>query len=201
MISLHYIWICIWSSDYGAATMGQNVSGLDPQQLEDYQDCTFFTSKEILHVHKRFQSLRKPGNTGERLSMDEILQLDELKANPFRERICKVFSEDHSGNLSFEDFLDCMSVFSEGATRDVKASYAFRIYDFDGDGYLDKQDLLETLKLLCGENELRNTEMEQVADKILEEADLDRDARLSYVEFEHVISRSPDFINTFRIRI
>ena len=32
------------------------------------------------------------------------------------------------GQLGFEDFLDMMSVFSEGATRDVKASYAFRIY-------------------------------------------------------------------------
>lgn len=52
--------------------------------------------------------------------------------NPFRERICKVFSEDNSGDMSFEDFLDMMSVFSEGATRDVKASYAFRIY---GKGY------------------------------------------------------------------
>lgn len=45
------------------------------------------------------------------------------------------------------------------------------------------------------------TETELVADKILEEADLDGDHRLSYVEFEHIISRAPDFINTFRIRI
>ena len=33
------------------------------------------------------------------------------------------------------------------------------------------------------------------------QADLDGDHRLSYVEFEHVISRAPDFVNTFRIRI
>ena len=50
------------------------------------------------------------------------------QVNPFRVRICKVFSEDGQGRMSFEDFLDCMSVFSEGATRDVKASYAFRLY-------------------------------------------------------------------------
>lgn len=30
--------------------------------------------------------------------------------------------------MMFEDFLDMCSVFSEGATRDVKSSYAFRIY-------------------------------------------------------------------------
>lgn len=49
-------------------------------------------------------------------------------------RMCEVFSIDGSGAMTFEDFLDLMSVFSEGATRDVKASYAFRIYDFDSDG-------------------------------------------------------------------
>ena len=46
--------------------------------------------------------------------------------NPFRKRIVQVFSDE--GSMGFEDFLDMMSVFSEGATRDVKASYAFRIY-------------------------------------------------------------------------
>lgn len=56
-------------------------------------------------------------------------------------------------------------------------------------------------KCLCGQEELKPSEMEVIGDKILEEADLDGDHRLSYVEFEHVISRAPDFINTFRIRI
>lgn len=45
----------------------------------------------------------------------------------------------------------------------------FTCQDFDGDGYLDKQDLLETIKLLCGEDELKTNEMELVSDKILEE--------------------------------
>ena len=41
--------------------------------------------------------------------------------------IIDIFFSDE-GQMGFEDFLDMMSVFSEGATRDVKASYAFRIY-------------------------------------------------------------------------
>lgn len=60
------------------------------------------------------------------------MEMAELKQNPFAERICTVFSQQQEGEttktISFEDFLDMMSVFSEGATRDVKASYAFRIY-------------------------------------------------------------------------
>lgn len=37
--------------------------------------------------------------------------------------------------------------------------------------------------------------------QIIEEADLDGDDQISYAEFEHVVSRSPDFIRTFHIRI
>jgi len=48
--------------------------------------------------------------------------------NPFRERMCQVFSEDGSGDMSFDDFLDMFSVFSEAAPRDIKCAYAFKIY-------------------------------------------------------------------------
>lgn len=51
-----------------------------------------------------------------------------VQENPFRRRICEVFSEDGTGDMCFEDFLDMFSVFSEQATRDVKSVYAFKIY-------------------------------------------------------------------------
>ena len=44
-------------------------------------------------------------------------------------------------------------------------------------------------------------QVDQVVTQILSEADLDGDEKLSYVEFEHIVSRAPDFSNTFRIRI
>lgn len=58
----------------------------------------------------------------------------------FAERVCESFSKDGYGNLNFEEFLDCLSVFSEHAPRDLKIYYAFRIYDYDGDevSYADK---------------------------------------------------------------
>jgi Ca2+-binding EF-hand superfamily protein len=49
-----------------------------------------------------------------------------------------VFSSESDGSLSFEDFLDLYSTFSEQATRDVKTTFAFKIYDFDNDGLVGK---------------------------------------------------------------
>ena len=48
--------------------------------------------------------------------------------NPFKKRICQVFSHDGSGNMTFDDFLDMLNVFSENAPRDLKVYYAFKIY-------------------------------------------------------------------------
>ena len=51
-----------------------------------------------------------------------------MQVNPFKDRICQVFSSSHDGNMTFEDFLDMMSVFSDNAPKGVKVEYAFRIY-------------------------------------------------------------------------
>lgn len=67
-----------------------------------------------------------------RVSLEQILSLPELKANPFKERICRVFSTSPTrDSLSFEDFLDLLSVFSDTATPDIKSHYAFRIFGKD----------------------------------------------------------------------
>lgn len=138
-----------------------------------------------------------------RVSLEQILSLPELKANPFKERICKVFSTSPSrDSLSFEDFLDLLSVFSDTATPDIKSHYAFRIFDFDDDGTLNREDLSQLVNCLTGESEdtrLSASEMKQLIDNILEESDIDRDGTINLSEFQHVISRSPDFASSFKI--
>lgn len=125
--------------------------------------------------------------------MNKILQYPELRVNPFGDRICKVFSSDCSGDCTFEDFLDLMSVFSDSSPKAVKAEHAFRIFDFDGDDMLGINDLKQVVERLVGSNELSNDEMKLLIQNILEEADLDDDGALSFAEFEHIIEKSSDF--------
>ncbi|XP_074640626.1 calcium and integrin-binding family member 2-like [Tubulanus polymorphus] len=185
--------------------MGSGQSVFTDKELEDYQELTYFTKKEILHVHKRFQQLSPEEveeNKNAKLSCTLIKNnLAELKVNPFKDRICKVFSSSGDGDLTFEDFLDMMSVFSESAPRNVKVEYAFRIYDFDEDDMISENDLREVINRLTGETQLPPADMNQLISNIFDEADLDEDSMLSFAEFEHVISKAPDFVNSFRIRL
>ncbi|KAK1798229.1 hypothetical protein P4O66_006634, partial [Electrophorus voltai] len=150
-----------------------------------------------------------------------ITTMPELKENPFRQRIVETFSEDGSGDLSFSDFVDMFSILSEMAPLDLKITYAFKIYgqessccavlwelvffkfvcftpplvllDFNMDGFLCEQDVEEVVHRLTGE-ELKPEERKLVSHRVMEEADLDGDGKLSLTDFENMISKAPDFI-------
>jgi hypothetical protein len=65
--------------------------------------------------------------------VSKINSFDLLQVNPLRDRIVKVFSSKKDDTLSFEDFLNMMSVFSEAAPVSVKCCYAFEIYGMHTD--------------------------------------------------------------------
>ncbi|XP_067824750.1 uncharacterized protein [Heptranchias perlo] len=119
--------------------------------------------------------------------------MPELKDNPFCQRIAEVFSEDSEGNMTLDDFLDMFSVLSEMAPRDLKACYAFKIYDFNNDNFICKSDLEKTLNKVT-RNELSPEEVRLVCEKVLDEADLDNDGKLSLEDFQHMILSAPDFL-------
>ncbi|KAG0714646.1 Calcium and integrin-binding protein 1 [Chionoecetes opilio] len=207
--------------------MGQGNSQFTEAELQEYQVTTRGHNTTTIHrsiqvttrvtthpqyidhtsAHKRFKNLalEKVGhNRNAKLPMDKLLTLPELRANPFCERMCLIFSSTKDGDCTFEDFLDMMSVFSEAAPKSVKAEYAFRIFDFDGDDYLGRGDLEETITKLVSPQRFSPGDMEASAstkgwkycalvNRVLEEADLDDDGMLAFAEFEHVISKSPDF--------
>ena len=62
----------------------------------------------------------------------ETARVDELRCNPFSARIVYLFSEDGSGELTFQKFINMMSVFSGRTSRQTKAVWAFALWDFDG---------------------------------------------------------------------
>uniref|UniRef100_A0A663DVP0 EF-hand domain-containing protein n=3 Tax=Accipitrinae TaxID=8955 RepID=A0A663DVP0_AQUCH len=41
--------------------------------------------------------------------------------------------------------------------------------------------------------------MEQLIQNILEESDIDKDGTINLAEFQHIVSRSPDFASSFKI--
>lgn len=65
--------------------------------------------------------------------------------------------------------------------------------DFNRDNFICKEDLQKTLNKLT-KGELTAEEVTLVCDKAIEEADLDGDNKLSFADFENMISKAPDFL-------
>ncbi|XP_046861191.1 calcium and integrin-binding family member 4-like [Xenia sp. Carnegie-2017] len=184
--------------------MGAQQSEFSAEELEEYEELTYLTKHEIIRAHECFKKLDKDAverNRNARLTSDKILEFPELKVNPFKDRICKVFSSTDDGALTFEDFLNMMSVFSEAAPMTLKIQYAFLIYDFNDDHYICKEDMKILMRKLAGENEMSEKNIDNAISEILHEADLDGDDQLSFAEFENVMSKAPDFLRGFRIRL
>jgi serine/threonine-protein phosphatase 2B regulatory subunit len=69
--------------------------------------------------------------------------------------------------------------------------FAFQIYDMDGDGYISNGELFQVLKMMVGDN-LNEVQLQQIVDKTILEADIDRDGKISYEEFRQMISNTEE---------
>lgn len=65
--------------------------------------------------------------------------------------------------------------------------------DFDGDDMLGIRDLRQVADRLTAPQRLSESDVQQLLQNILEEADLDDDGALSFAEFEHIIDKNSDF--------
>jgi Ca2+-binding EF-hand superfamily protein len=93
------------------------------------------------------------------------------------------------------------SALSEYASRNVKTTYAFRIYDFDGDGVVGKEDIRQAVDRLVFDEDKHLTKSENlcVIENMLKEADNDEDGALGFPEFQQAMNKSPDFLFNFKM--
>lgn len=128
-----------------------------PEEVKRYSQCTYMTEKEINKLYAIFANLGKGrvnqyyGDIITRLSFETIQSLPELVVCPFAERLCEVFCTDPKRKgLDFEDFLNMMSAFGHRAPWNLKAAYAFQIFDYNEDLAICASDIELTINYLTG---------------------------------------------------
>ena len=82
---------------------------------------------------------------------------------------------------------------------------AFRMFDFDQNGYLTVSDLNELLMTIATPKGkpclMKKAEIESVCERVMRDCDIDGNGRLSYAEFAKVVNRMPDFTAKFKVNI
>ena len=111
-----------------------------------------------------------------------------LTPTPFYSMIA-IFDEDGGGDVDFQEFVSGLSAFSSKGNKEEKLRFAFKVYDIDRDGYISNGELFIVLKMMVGSN-LKDMQLQQIVDKTIMEADLDKDGKISFEEFTRMVENT-----------
>lgn len=176
--------------------MGSRTSSLlQQEEIEEIQQETGFSPKQIVRLYSRFTNLDKSDRG--MLRVEDLYRIPELVINPLGERIIQTFFLE-SDQINFRQFMKTLGLFRPYKkhygpeainTREKKLKFAFQMYDVDNDGSIARDELLVLLHMMVGSN-ITEEQLGAIADRTLLEADLDEDGQISFEEFIKALEKS-----------
>ena len=94
---------------------------------------------------------------------------------------------DMNGDDEIDEYeLTCALAMIVHSSLDLRSEFIFKLYDFDSNNYLTRDELLFLVRSisLANNSPIVNVQIEEKVDSIIKEADLDMDKRLSLREFQ-----------------
>jgi serine/threonine-protein phosphatase 2B regulatory subunit len=155
---------------------------------------TNFTREEIQELHKRFGQLSNSQTEDNLIDVKEFQTALCIKSTGLAQRIFSAFDVDGSRQIDFREFVKGLSALSPRAALEEKASFCFRIYDIDKNGFIEKAELKEVLRFSLGQSdgiELADEQLDKVIDATYRKIDVNDDGRISFPEFLQEARRSP----------
>uniref|UniRef100_A0A8I5NGK6 Calcineurin like EF-hand protein 2 n=2 Tax=Cercopithecinae TaxID=9528 RepID=A0A8I5NGK6_PAPAN len=173
------------------------VSGAGPRRVTHHPFLLPAVSQaSLLRLHHRFRALDR--NKKGYLSRMDLQQIGALAVNPLGDRIIESFFPDGSQQVDFPGFVRVLAHFRPVEDEDTetqdpkkpeplnsrrnKLHYAFQLYDLDRDGKISRHEMLQVLRLMVGV-QVTEEQLENIADRTVQEADEDGDGAVSFVEF------------------
>jgi Ca2+-binding EF-hand superfamily protein len=165
--------------------------------MSDLENSTAFTADEIREYYRAFIKDCPGGSLT--MTLDDLISVyakifPEGDASKFAVHIFNQFDADHSGRIDFREFLSALSIQLKG-TLEEKLEWAFNLYDLDGTGFIERNELVEIARTMHAQKghvlELdEKASPQQIADYIMQRADTDKDNKLSKKEFVDAVVAS-----------
>lgn len=116
-----------------------------PEELAKLARTTKFTRKEIQLIYRGFKQECPTGMVDEDSFKHIFSQFfPQGDASQYAHYVFNTIKHNHTGKISFEDFLAILSKVSRGSVQE-KLQWIFGLYDQNGDGLVTKTEMLEVV--------------------------------------------------------
>merc|ERR1711872_1002088 len=137
-----------------------------------------------MEFKQAFQEFDKDGSGT--ISTKELLPvMRSMGQNPTEDEVLNLVIEydvNGDGTIDFDEFLEMMRKQAEQQDNSAELKEAFKIFDRDGNGYIDAAELKKVVTLYGERLSLEE------AEELLNEADMDGDGKLDFEEFVKMMS-------------
>ncbi|XP_020782183.1 guanylyl cyclase-activating protein 1 [Boleophthalmus pectinirostris] len=134
------------------------------------------------------------------LTLHEFKQFFGLKgldseANAYIEQMFRTFDMNKDGYIDFMEYVAALSLVMRGK-MEHKLRWYFKLYDVDGNGCIDRHELLNIIKAIRAINGNENQECtaEEFTNKVFDRIDINGDGELSLEEFVAGARSDEDFM-------
>ncbi|XP_037553555.1 calcineurin B homologous protein 2 [Nematolebias whitei] len=181
--------------------MGSSSSNMNniPNSWELMQE-TGFSAAHLFRLHERFKFMDKDKKG--HLRPEDFEAVQELSTNPIGDRIISSFFSPGQETVDFPSFVRVLAHFrptEKNRSRDDtqpeqanssmgKLKFAFQLYDQDRDGKISREELLQVLRAML-EMQVTEEQLQSMAERAIQEADLDKDNAISFDEFRKSLEK------------